>query len=70
MKFVKVELNHTNKVYEYQTELDLQVGQTYRITEANGWVPPMRVKVISVAETPEYRGVLTEIKKVTVEEAF
>ena len=70
MKFVKVQLNHTNKVYEYMTELPLEVGKTYRITEATSWVPPMRVKVLSESDTPEYKGPITEIKRANEAEAF
>lgn len=70
MKFVKIELNHIGKIYEYKTELDLEVGKTYRIVRANGWAPPMRAKVINISDTPEYSGIITEILQVTEEEGF
>lgn len=70
MKFIKIELNHTGKVYEYKTQLDLVVGGVYRIHRANGWVPPMRVKVIEISDTPSYLGNITEILAVSEEEEF
>lgn len=70
MKIVKVELNYTGKVYEYKTELPLEVGKTYRIAKADGWKPPMRVKVLSESATPDYNGPLTEILEVNEEEGF
>ena len=70
MKYVKLELNHTGKVYEYATDLDMEVGSTYRITKADGWTPPMRVKVLSESLKPEYDGVHTEILEVRPEEDF
>lgn len=66
MKFIKVELNHTGKVYEYQTDLPMEVGKTYRIT-TDGWTPPMRVKVLSESLQKEYSGTVSTI--LTADEA-
>lgn len=71
MKFVKVLLNHTNKVYEYKTDLPLEKGKTYRVTEvASGWVPPMRVKVLTESAKPEYAGTLNTILAAHEDEEF
>lgn len=56
MKYVILELNYSRKQYEYKTLLDLKVGHTYRIEVADGWAPPMRVKVISVSNKQTFAG--------------
>lgn len=71
MKIVKVEINYSFKVYEYQTDLDLEVGKTYRLTNVEGgWQPRQRVRVLSVSDSADYAGTLGTILAADEEEAF
>lgn len=70
MKYVVVELNHSGKQYEYETMLNLEVGKTYRIQVADGWTPPMRVRVVSVSNKQTYAGEHGFISAVTPAEEF
>lgn len=69
MKYVKLELNHTGRVYEYATELPLETGHCYKVT-TDGWTPPMRGKVVSVSKDPEYKGRISTILTATEVDTF
>ena len=71
MKYYKVASSHWPMTLEFKSNLELKVGQCFRITVHNGFKKyPTRFKVLSVSETPEYIGTVVEILDVdlTVEQ--
>ena len=71
MKYYKVESSHWPNNLEFKSEIEMNVGQCFRITRHDGFKSyPTRFKVLSVSDTPEYTGTVVEILDVdlTVEQ--
>jgi hypothetical protein len=50
---------------EFKSNIKMEVGQCFRITSHDGLRPyPTRFKVLSVSDTPEYKGTVVEILSV------
>lgn len=63
MKYYKVESSHWPMKLEFKSEILMESGQCFRITEHNGLRSyPTRFKVLEVSDTPTYTGELIEIK--------
>lgn len=62
MKYYKVVSSHWPNTLEFKSDLELPVGQCFRITKHDGFKSyPTRFKVVSVSETPEYPGNIVTI---------
>ena len=63
MFYYKVESSHWPNNLEFKSEIEMKVGQCFRITKHNrlGSHYPTRFKVLSVSDTPEYSGTIVEI---------
>jgi hypothetical protein len=62
MFYYKVESSHWPMNLEFKSEIEMKVGQCFRITSHNGFRPyPTRFKVLSVSENPSYSGNIVEI---------
>lgn len=69
MKYVKIKFKYVDKIYEYKTQLDLEVGKVYKITNSSSYRQmPMRGKVVSISDAPDNSFPLTEIYNVSEEE--
>lgn len=65
MFYYKLSSSHWNREFEFKSELDLEVGQCFRITRHNGYrAYPTRFKVLEKTETPHYPGELITITEV------
>lgn len=65
MKYYKVESSHWPGTYEFRSEIDLKVGQCFRILKNNGGrVYPTRFKVVEVKETSSYPYCVVTIHEV------
>ena len=65
MKYYKVESSHWPMNLEFKSNIELKVGQCFRITNHDGLRSyPTRFKVLSVSDTPEYKGTVVEILEV------
>ena len=65
MKYYKVASSHWPMNLEFKSNIELKVGQCFRITSHNGFKTyPTRFKVLSVSDTPEYNGTVVEILSV------
>ncbi len=62
MFYYKVESSHWPMDLEFKSSIKMEVGQCFRITKHDGLRQyPTRFKVLSVSETPDYRGTVVEI---------
>lgn len=62
MFYYTVESSHWPMNLEFKSEIEMNVGQCFRITSHNGFRPyPTRFKVLSVSENPSYSGNIVEI---------
>lgn len=71
MYYYKVESSHWLTDLEFKSKIKMEVGQCFRITSHDGLRSyPTRFKVLSVADTSEYKGNVVEIYTVdlTVEQ--
>lgn len=65
--FYKVVSSHWPHTMEFKSDLDLKVGQCFRITKHDGLKNyPTRMKVVSVSDKPEYSGNIVTILDVDV----
>jgi hypothetical protein len=65
MKYYKVESSHWPMKLEFKSEINMTVGQCFRITRHDGFKSyPTRFKVLSVSDLPEYTGTIVEILEV------
>lgn len=65
MFYYKLSSSHWHIEFEFKSELDLEVGQCFRITGHNGYrAYPTRFKVLEKTETPHYPGELITITDV------
>jgi hypothetical protein len=65
MKYYKVESSHWPMNLEFKSEINMTVGQCFRITRHDGFKSyPTRFKVLSVSDLPEYTGTIVEILEV------
>ncbi len=68
MFYYKVESSHWKNTMEFKSTIPLTEGQCFRITDHDGLREyPTRLKVISVSDTPEYKGTIVEIRSVNTE---
>lgn len=68
MKYYKVESSHWKNTMEFKSKIQLNEGQCFRITGHDGLREyPTRLKVISISDTPEYKGQIVEITSVDTE---
>lgn len=68
MFYYKVESSHWKNTMEFKSTIQLTEGQCFRITDHDGLREyPTRLKVISVSDTPEYKGTIVEIRSVNTE---
>ena len=66
--FYKVVSSHWKNTLEFKSDLDLKVGQCFRIRTHDGMNNyPTRLKVISTSEVPEYTGSIVTILSVDTE---
>lgn len=62
MFYYKVESSHWPTNLEFKSNIKMEVGQCFRIIKHDGFRQyPTRFKVLSVSETPDYRGTVVEI---------
>ena len=62
MKYYVVESSHWPMNLEFKSNIEMGVGQCFRITRHDGFKSyPTRFKVLSVSDTPEYSGTIVEI---------
>ena len=62
MFYYKVESSHWPMDLEFKSNIKMEVGQCFRITKHDGLrTYPTRFKVLSVSETPDYKGTVVEI---------
>ena len=62
MKYYKVESSHWPMNLEFKSEINMTVGQCFRITRHDGFKSyPTRFKVLGVSDLPEYKGTIVEI---------
>ena len=62
MFYYKVESSHWPMNLEFKSNIKMEVGQCFRITSHDGFRQyPTRFKVLSISDTPEYKGNLVEI---------
>lgn len=65
MKYYKVASSHWPMNLEFKSNIELKVGQCFRITAHDGFKTyPTRFKVLSISDTPEYSGTVVEILSV------
>lgn len=65
MYYYKVESSHWPMNLEFKSNIKMEVGQCFRITSHDGLrTYPTRFKVLSVSDTPEYKGTVVEILSV------
>ena len=65
MFFYKVVSSHWPSPMEFKSELEMEVGQCFRILAHNGTRKyPTRMKVIDVSDTPKYSGNIVNILSV------
>ena len=62
MFYYKVESSHWPTNLEFKSNIKMEVGHCFRIIKHDGFRQyPTRFKVLSVSETPDYRGTVVEI---------
>ena len=62
MFYYRVESSHWPMNLEFKSNIKMEVGQCFRILKHDGLRPyPTRFKVLSVSDTPEYKGTVVEI---------
>ena len=62
MFYYTVESSHWPNTLEFKSNIEMSVGQYFRITSHDGLRSyPTRFKVLTVSDTPEYKGNLVEI---------
>lgn len=65
MYYYKVKSSHWPMDLEFKSTIKMEVGQCFRITSHDGLRSyPTRFKVLSVSDTPEYKGTVVEILSV------
>lgn len=65
MYYYKVKSSHWPMDLEFKSNIKMEVGQCFRITSHDGLRSyPTRFKVLSVSDTPEYKGTVVEILSV------
>lgn len=65
MFYYKLSSSHWPREFEFKSELDLEVGQCFRIIGHNSYrAYPTRFKVLEKSETPHYSGELITITDV------
>lgn len=67
MKVYEVEFHYGRSVYEFLSDLDLKVGETYYITNELGHTYKSRALVVGIKDVAAFSGTLHEI--VDAEEA-
>lgn len=72
MFYYKAKSSHWPKDLEFRSEIEMPVGQCFRILSSNaGRVYPTRFKVLEVADTSNYPGWIVTINEVDLNvEAF
>ena len=62
MFYYTVQSSHWPNVLEFKSNLEMEVGQCFRITSYDGTrAYPTRFKVLTVSDTPVYTGHIVEI---------
>jgi hypothetical protein len=62
MFYYKVESSHWPMNLEFKSKIEMKEGQCFRITSHDGFRQyPTRFKVLSVSDTPTYKGNLVEV---------
>ena len=62
MFYYKVESSHWPMNLEFKSKIKMDVGQCFRITSHDGIRSyPTRFKVLTVSDTPEFKGNVVEI---------
>ena len=62
MFYYKVESSHWPMNLEFKSNIEMKEGQYFRILKHDGLRPyPTRFKVLSVSDSPTYKGNLVEI---------
>ena len=57
MFYYKVASSHWPMNLEFKSKIEMKEGQCFRITRHDGFRQyPTRFKVLSISDTPEYRG--------------
>ena len=60
--FYKVVSSHWPHTMEFKSDLDLKIGQCFRILQHDGARSyPTRMKVVSISDQPEYTGNIVNI---------
>lgn len=63
--YYKVESSHWPGTYEFRSEIEMKVGQCFRILSSNGGRKyPTRFKVIEINESSNYPGQVVNINEV------
>lgn len=65
MKVYEVEFHYGRQTYEFLSDLDLEIGSTYRITDNTGHTYKSRVRILDVKDVAIYSGTLKEIVEAT-----
>lgn len=62
MFYYTVESSHWPNTLEFKSNIEMKVGQCFRITSHDGFRQyPTRFKVLTVSENPSYSGNIVEI---------
>lgn len=62
MFYYKVESSHWPMNLEFKSTIKMEVGQCFRIIRHDGLRSyPTRFKVLTVSDSPEYKGTVVEI---------
>jgi hypothetical protein len=61
MKVYEVEFHYGRQTYEFLSNLDLEVGKTYRLTNEAGHTYKNRALIVDVKDVSIYSGTLSEI---------
>lgn len=61
MKVYEVEFHYGRQTYEFLSNLTLEVGKTYRLTNEAGHTYKSRALIVGVKDVSVYSGTLSEI---------
>lgn len=67
MKVYEVEFHYGRQTYEFLSDLELEVGKTYRITDDMGHTYRNRVLIVDERDVAVFSGTLHEIVEATEE---
>lgn len=68
MFYYKVTSSHWSCILEFKSDIELKVGQCFRILTHDGMKRyPTRLKVVSVSDKPEYPGTIVNILSINTD---